>query len=149
MNFDAVQNTFICSSCSILLGKVAGVHGLEWHECDAFEAHNKLADFGSLTDFFSDGEKAPHSCHSSSRTPTILPKKNAELQCSHMDYGFMDVSKFIFQHGLWMDGFWGGAKKQHKVIKKNSSGPLAKSRAAIGAPPKGHAKTITATRMPN
>ena len=53
MDFGASQNTFIWSSCSILLGKVAGVHGLEWHECDAFEAHNKLADFGSLmTDFF-------------------------------------------------------------------------------------------------
>ncbi len=53
MDFGAAQNTFIWSSCSILLGKVAGVHGLEWHECDAFEAHNKLADFGSLmTDFF-------------------------------------------------------------------------------------------------
>ena len=53
MDFDAVQNTFICSSCSILLGKVAGVHGLEWHECDAFEALNKIGRFGSLmTDFF-------------------------------------------------------------------------------------------------
>ena len=41
MDFGAVQNTFIWSSCSILLGKVAGVHGLEWHECDAFEAPQK------------------------------------------------------------------------------------------------------------
>ena len=86
MDFGAVQNTFIWSSCSILLGKVAGVHGLEWHECDAFEALNKIGRFGSLmTDFFSGcAQKAPHSCHSSSRTPTILPKKNAELQYGHM-----------------------------------------------------------------
>ena len=85
MDFNAAPNTLFWSSCLILLGKFAGVHGLEWHECDAFEAHNKLADFGSLmTDFFPDGEKAPHSCHSSSRTPTILPKKNAELQYGHM-----------------------------------------------------------------
>ena len=53
MDFGAMQNTFIWSSCSILLGKVAGVHGLEWHECDAFEALNKIGRFGSLmTDFF-------------------------------------------------------------------------------------------------
>ena len=51
MDFGAVQNTFIWSSCSILLGKVAGVHGLEWHECDAFEALNKIGRFGSLGRF--------------------------------------------------------------------------------------------------
>ena len=90
MDFGAVQNTFIWSSCSILLGKVAGVHGLEWHECDAFEALNKIGRFRIIDDrFFSDAQKAPLSCHSSSRTPTIFPKKNAELQYAHMDYGFM------------------------------------------------------------
>ena len=55
MDFGAVQNSFIWSSCSILLGKVAVVHELEWHECDAFEALNKIGRFGSLmTDFFPD-----------------------------------------------------------------------------------------------
>ena len=42
MDFDIVPNTFIWSSCSIFLGKVAGVHGLEWHECDAFEALHEI-----------------------------------------------------------------------------------------------------------
>ena len=75
--------------------------------------------------FFSDGEKAPHSCHSSPWTPAIFPKRNAELQYAHMDYGFMHRWKIIFWHMIWMDGFWGCAKKQRGVIKKNSCGPLA------------------------
>ena len=98
MDFNAAPNTLFWSSCLILLGKFAGVHGLEWHECDAFEApqkKNESADSDHDGRVFSDALKAPHSCHSSSRTPTILPKKNAELQSSLMDYGFMDWCKFI------------------------------------------------------
>ena len=52
MDFGAVQNTFIWSSCSILLGKVAGVHGLEGHECDAFEALHKIGRFRIIDDRF-------------------------------------------------------------------------------------------------
>jgi len=52
MDFGAVQNTFIWSSCSILLGKVAGVHGLERHECDAFEALHKIGRFRIIDDRF-------------------------------------------------------------------------------------------------
>ena len=81
----------------------------------------------NATDFFTSAQKAPHSCRSSSRTPTILPKKNADLKYNHMEYGFMDRCKFIFWQGLWMDGFWVRTKKQRGVIKKNSSGPLENS----------------------
>ena len=121
MDFNAAPNTLFWSSCLILLGKFAGVHGLEWHECDAFEAPQKKNDRPiriMMADFFGCALKAPHSCHSSSRTPTIFPKKNTELQYDHMDYGFMDRRKFIFWHMIWMDGFWGCAKKQRGVSKK-------------------------------
>ena len=116
MDFVSAQNTFIWSSCSILLGKVAGVHELEWHECDSlkrFRRKLKIDSNASNHDrFFAKRSNAPHSCRSSSRTPTILPKKNAELQYDHMDYGFMDRCKFIFWQRLWMDGFWVRTKKQ-------------------------------------
>ena len=135
MDFGAAQNTFIWSSCSILLGKVAGVHELEWHECDSlkrFRRKLKIDSNASNHDrFFAKRSNAPHSCRSSSRTPTILPKKNAELQYDHMDYGFMDRCKFIFWQRLWMDGFGVRTKKQRGVMKKKSSGPLAIERTEI------------------
>ena len=90
MDFGAVQNTFIWSSCSILLGKVAGVHGLERHVCDAFEALNKIGRFGSLmTDFFRMLRKRRFRAILAQEPQQIFPKKNAELQYAHMDYGFM------------------------------------------------------------
>ena len=92
----------------ILLGKFAGVHGLEWHECDAFEAPQKKNEGADsdhdLADFFRMRSESAASCHSSSRTPTILPKKNAELQYGHM---IMDLwtGENLFFGMIWMDGF--------------------------------------------